>query len=221
MVRQRGKKPSTCMSLIFKIAKINGLSRYTKPGPGPAGRGQVMTDHFGLDGCGFVALNGGPHLQDHAGRFVCRQLRDAGGGWLFLEASRRAARNSSAAGCRTNSACPGRSSDPHRRVDDKRQRPTARQSDEGDFSNDQAGHCRNERGVRRLRAPEPEEDGDMIRSCNGAGTVGRGGGRHRFTCYPTRSTRPDNFSIARSATIKAPPDKIYGIVSDFRQWPNW
>lgn len=35
------------------------------------------------------------------------------------------------------------------------------------------------------------------------------------------STRPDNFSIARSATIKAPPDKIYGIISDFRQWPNW
>ena len=55
------------------------------------------------------------------------------------------------------------------------------------------------------------------KACNRAGTVGRGSGRHRRL----RVDRPDNFSIARSATIKAPPDKIYGIISDFRQWPNW
>ena len=46
---------------IFKNAKINGLSRYTKSGPGPAG--SVMTISFRLDGCEFVALNGGPHYK--------------------------------------------------------------------------------------------------------------------------------------------------------------
>ena len=46
---------------IFKNSKINGLSRYTESGPGPAG--SVMTISFRLDGCEFVALNGGPHYK--------------------------------------------------------------------------------------------------------------------------------------------------------------
>jgi len=46
---------------IFKDSKINGSSRYTESGPGPAG--SVMTISFRLDGCEFVALNGGPHYK--------------------------------------------------------------------------------------------------------------------------------------------------------------
>lgn len=34
-------------------------------------------------------------------------------------------------------------------------------------------------------------------------------------------TKPDTFSVQRSATIKAPPDKIMALVADFRQWPSW
>ncbi len=34
-------------------------------------------------------------------------------------------------------------------------------------------------------------------------------------------TKPDTFSVERSATIKAPPDKIYPLISDFHQWPQW
>jgi uncharacterized protein YndB with AHSA1/START domain len=35
------------------------------------------------------------------------------------------------------------------------------------------------------------------------------------------ATRPDTFSVERSATIKAPPEKIYPQLADFRQWPAW
>lgn len=34
-------------------------------------------------------------------------------------------------------------------------------------------------------------------------------------------TKPDSFSVERSATIKAPPEKIYPLISDFHQWPQW
>jgi uncharacterized protein YndB with AHSA1/START domain len=33
--------------------------------------------------------------------------------------------------------------------------------------------------------------------------------------------RPDDFSVQRSASIKAPPEKIYPMLADFRQWPAW
>jgi uncharacterized protein YndB with AHSA1/START domain len=33
--------------------------------------------------------------------------------------------------------------------------------------------------------------------------------------------RPDDFSVQRSASIKAPPDRIYPMLVDFRQWPSW
>ncbi len=33
--------------------------------------------------------------------------------------------------------------------------------------------------------------------------------------------RPDDFSVQRSVSIKAPPDKIYPMLVDFRQWPAW
>lgn len=35
------------------------------------------------------------------------------------------------------------------------------------------------------------------------------------------ATRPDTFRVHRSATIKAPPEKIYPFINDFRQWAEW
>ena len=35
------------------------------------------------------------------------------------------------------------------------------------------------------------------------------------------ATQPDNFSIRRSIVIKAPPEKIYPLISDFHKWGEW
>jgi len=35
------------------------------------------------------------------------------------------------------------------------------------------------------------------------------------------STRPDSFRVQRSATIKAPPEKIFALINDYRNWPQW
>ena len=35
------------------------------------------------------------------------------------------------------------------------------------------------------------------------------------------ATKPDTFSVQRSASIKAPPEKISGVLSDFRAWQAW
>ena len=35
------------------------------------------------------------------------------------------------------------------------------------------------------------------------------------------ATRPDSFHVERSAFIKAPPDKIFGLINDFHRWPAW
>jgi uncharacterized protein YndB with AHSA1/START domain len=35
------------------------------------------------------------------------------------------------------------------------------------------------------------------------------------------STQPDSFRLERRATIKAPPDKLYAQVEDFRRWTGW
>jgi uncharacterized protein YndB with AHSA1/START domain len=35
------------------------------------------------------------------------------------------------------------------------------------------------------------------------------------------ATRPDSFRVVRSATIKAPPDKIYPLLADFHRWSAW
>jgi uncharacterized protein YndB with AHSA1/START domain len=35
------------------------------------------------------------------------------------------------------------------------------------------------------------------------------------------ATRPDSFRIERSATFKAPPEKLFSQVSDFRRWTAW
>lgn len=33
--------------------------------------------------------------------------------------------------------------------------------------------------------------------------------------------KPDSFRVERKVSIKAPPDKVFALVSDFRQWPVW
>jgi uncharacterized protein YndB with AHSA1/START domain len=33
--------------------------------------------------------------------------------------------------------------------------------------------------------------------------------------------QPDSFDVQRSATIKAPPEKIYPLIADFHRWPTW
>ena len=35
------------------------------------------------------------------------------------------------------------------------------------------------------------------------------------------ATKPDSFSVQRAASIKAPPEKISAVLSDFRAWDAW
>ena len=35
------------------------------------------------------------------------------------------------------------------------------------------------------------------------------------------ATEPDTFQVKRSVTIKAPPDKVYPLINDYRQWTAW
>lgn len=35
------------------------------------------------------------------------------------------------------------------------------------------------------------------------------------------ATKPDSFRIERAATIKAPPERIFALINDFRQWEAW
>ena len=34
-------------------------------------------------------------------------------------------------------------------------------------------------------------------------------------------TQPDTFRVERSALVKAPPEKVFGYLNDFHQWPAW
>jgi uncharacterized protein YndB with AHSA1/START domain len=35
------------------------------------------------------------------------------------------------------------------------------------------------------------------------------------------ATKPDIFTVQRTASIKAPPEKIFPYINDFKQWPLW
>ena len=35
------------------------------------------------------------------------------------------------------------------------------------------------------------------------------------------ATRPDTFRVQRSASIKAPPEKIFALINDFHSWSAW
>ena len=35
------------------------------------------------------------------------------------------------------------------------------------------------------------------------------------------ATRPDTFRVERTATIKAPPEKIFPLITDLHRWDSW
>jgi uncharacterized protein YndB with AHSA1/START domain len=35
------------------------------------------------------------------------------------------------------------------------------------------------------------------------------------------TTRPDSFQVQRSAAIKAPPEKVFPLINDFKRWDTW
>lgn len=35
------------------------------------------------------------------------------------------------------------------------------------------------------------------------------------------ATRPDSFRVVRSVTVQAPPERIFPLINDYRQWPLW
>ncbi len=35
------------------------------------------------------------------------------------------------------------------------------------------------------------------------------------------ATKPDRFRVERSATIKAPPEKVFALINDFHHWGQW
>ena len=35
------------------------------------------------------------------------------------------------------------------------------------------------------------------------------------------ASKPNTFSVRRATTVKAPPEKIFGLINDFHQWGTW
>src|SRR5947209_8136505 len=35
------------------------------------------------------------------------------------------------------------------------------------------------------------------------------------------ATKPDTFTVKRAASIKAPPQNVFPLISDFKNWPQW
>ena len=35
------------------------------------------------------------------------------------------------------------------------------------------------------------------------------------------ATRPDDFRVERKTVIQAPPEKVFTLINDFKQWPQW
>ena len=40
-------------------------------------------------------------------------------------------------------------------------------------------------------------------------------------CLIYAATRPDTFRVERTATIKAPPERIFPLINDFQRWGAW
>ena len=43
----------------------------------------------------------------------------------------------------------------------------------------------------------------------------------RAACSLYAATRPDVFQVRRTATIQAPPEKIFPLINDFKSWTAW
>ena len=105
-----GEEAAKLYTTVFPNSKILEVTHYGSAGPRP--EGTVMTVDFELDGQKFLALNGGPEYRfSEAVSFQVscetRRTSTASG-----RRSRQAARKARAAGSRTGSASPGRSSRP-------------------------------------------------------------------------------------------------------------
>src|SRR4051794_38500529 len=35
------------------------------------------------------------------------------------------------------------------------------------------------------------------------------------------ATKPNDFRVQRSTSIKAPPEKVFALINDFHNWPQW
>jgi hypothetical protein len=35
------------------------------------------------------------------------------------------------------------------------------------------------------------------------------------------ATKPNSFSVQRTTTVKAPPEKIFSLINDFHRWRTW
>jgi predicted 3-demethylubiquinone-9 3-methyltransferase (glyoxalase superfamily) len=103
-----GEKAAELYTSVFPNSKIVEVTRYGSAGPRT--EGTVMTVEFELNGQSFVALNGGPDFtfsEAVSFQVACKtRTRSTTTG----ARSRRAARKDRAAGSRTASASPGRSS---------------------------------------------------------------------------------------------------------------
>ena len=95
---------------VFPNSKIVSVARYGEAGPGP--KGSVMTVEFELDGQEFMALNGGPQFKFSEAVSLsvdCKTQEEIDLYWEQADSGGGADRGP-AAGSRTNSGCPGRSS---------------------------------------------------------------------------------------------------------------
>ena len=97
---------------LFADAKILDVTHYGEAGPRPAGT--VMTVSFMLEGQEYLALNGGPEFPftEAVSFSVSCEDQEEVDRLLGRACSRAAESRASAAGSRTGSACPGRSSPP-------------------------------------------------------------------------------------------------------------
>ena len=93
---------------IFENSRIVSTSRYGEAGPGPAS--SLMSATFELAGQTFYALNGGPSFEFSQGISLSSDATRSKRSTSSGKPSRRAARRARAAGWRTSSASPGRSS---------------------------------------------------------------------------------------------------------------
>jgi uncharacterized protein YndB with AHSA1/START domain len=42
-----------------------------------------------------------------------------------------------------------------------------------------------------------------------------------LTVIVVAATKPDTFRVQRSTVIKAPPEKIFPLINDYKNWPSW
>ena len=93
---------------IFKNSRIGKITRYGEDGPRP--KGSVMTVEFTLDRVEFVALNGGPQIKfTEAISFAVNCETQDEIDYFWENFPPMADRPGGAAGSKTNSVSPGRS----------------------------------------------------------------------------------------------------------------